>query len=812
MRRLLTIALVLFNAFNTMAQKSDLDRISSVNAPINIASEDSRKSFIAPRNSSLKSGTVLKSDFQVEFVNFPENAKSAFLYVVSIYEGLLSSDVPITVQVKWETMGTNILASTTPSSFYKNFTGVYLSDVYYPVALAEKLAGKEMNGSEADIVCTFNKGISWYLGTDGSGPDTEYDFVTVALHELVHGLGFSGFFDVDGSTGDLKNANHLPSVYDWYVYQNALQVCDHDHFSMPSAQLKSALESGELSLKGNDGNKIENIFAPKSWNNGSSVYHYNESGFEKGDANALMSPYIFKGEAIHYPGDKTLGILADLGWKSLSFDGTQIKDFEDAVTELPVSVEVNGELNVDTTSVFFAYSTDIFASTTKVKLTYNKSSKKFEGNVPMAISKGLVQYYYSASTTSKMVYTCPDNAPEKKYSFRIGPDYYPPVLKHNPSKILTTSHPILDMSAIATDNVGIESVSVVYRINGKDQEPVSLNLQGGDVYTGQLQLPAGLTRNDAVEYRVLAVDNTARGNKRYLPASGYYSLDICETMKPVSGYASNFDSYNEDFEVSDFQVDRPVGFSSGILHTLTPYPESTVENEKYNLIAQLKYPIIIEENGLMIFDEVVLVEPGEKGTVYTEELFWDFVIVEGSKDNGQSWLPVTAGYDSGADELWASHFNSSLKSSVSEASGSDNLFLKQSINLTNNTPFKEGDTVIFRFRLASDQQVTGWGWAIDNLMIQSVTTAADDMIAQDNVSIYPNPFQSSIYVDGVGANGADLDIVVTDLYGKTVFRETRFSSYDQKIKVDLPNIAPGIYLASITDNNSLTINQKIIKN
>jgi len=811
MRRFLIIALVLVGAFNTKAQKLDQDRIVTENAPINIASEDSRKSFIAPRDVELKSGAVLSSDFQVEFANVPANAKTAFLYVVSIYENLISSDIPITVKVNWQALGTNVLAKSSPSSFYKNFSGALMSNVYYPVALAEKLAGKELNGSEADIVCTFNSDIDWYLGTDGNGPSSKYDFVSVALHEMVHGLGFSGFYDVENGVGDLNNTSHLPSVYDWYVYQNSLQVCSDDNFDFPSVGLKSALESGELSLNGNDGNEIENIYAPKSWNDGSSVYHFNESGFSSGDANALMSPFLFKGEAIHYPGDKTLSILADLGWKSLSFEGAQIKDMEEAVAQLPVSIEVNGELNVDKSSVYFAYSTDNFATTEKVQLSYNATSKKFEGNVPLSISKGLVKYYYSASSTNNVVYTCPDNAPEKLYSFRIGPDYYPPVLKHNPSKILTTSHPVLDMSAIATDNVGIESVSILYRINGEDQSAIALNLQGGDVYTGQLQLPTGLREDDVVEYRLLAVDNTSKGNKRYAPTSGYYTVDVCETLAPVSGYASDFDSNNNDFEVSDFSIDRPTGFSTGNLHTVSPYPESDVDNEKYNLVAQLKYPIILEDNGTMSFDEVVLVEPGEEGTVYTEEMFWDFVIVEGSKDNGKSWLPLVDGYDSGDDELWNSRFTNTLKSTVSEASGSDDLFLKQSINLTDNAYFEAGDTVLFRFRLASDQQITGWGWAIDNLTIQNVTTAAEE-IAMDDVSIYPNPFQSSIYVDGVNANGADLDIIVTDLYGKTIYRETRYSSYDQKIKVDLPNIASGIYLATITDNNSISINQKIIKN
>ena len=813
MRRFLLIVLAVAGACNAWAQKSQPERVTSVNAPVNIAFEEVRKSFIASPDMNLKSGTVLKSDFQVEFINFPENAKSAFLYAVSVYENLISSPVPVKVQARWEGLGSNVLAHSTPSSFYKNFDGAHLSNVFYPVALAEKLAEKEMNGSEPDIICTFNKNMDWYLGTNGDGPSKQYDFVTVAIHELVHGLGFAGFFDVENGVGNLDNSAHLPSIYDWYVYKNNMQISDPNHFGVPSSQLGDALKSGELNLKGSDGSHIEKIYAPSAFNGGTSIYHYNESGFEAGDANALMTPFIFKGEAIHYPGDKTLQILADLGWKSLKVDGLKINDFEEAVAELPVRVEVSSELKIDSSSVNFTYSTDKFATSTSVKLTYNKATKRFEGNVPFAVTKGNVQYYYSASSASNVKFTCPDNAPEKMYTFRIGADYYPPTLKHNPVRIVEGKNPVLDLKATATDNVGIESVSVIYRINGQEQEPFKMKLQGSDVYTGQLHLPFVLTENDVVEYRVLAQDDTQRGNKRYSPTSGYYSVGIFEPQQAVRGYASNFDADNKDFDISDFEINVPRGFTNGNLHTMSPYPESTVENEKYNLVAQLKYPIIIEENGLMSFDEIVLVEPGEAGTIYTEDKFWDFVIVEGSKNNGKSWLPVTDGYDSGADPVWASHFTSSLKSTVSEASGNENMFLRQTINLTAETPFEAGDTVLFRFRLASDQEVTGWGWAIDNLSIQSVTTDAEDVLAANEVSIYPNPFQNSIYVDGIDTNGADLEVVVTDIYGKTVFRETRFGTYsNERIQIDLPNIAPGVYLASITDNQSVSINQKIIKN
>lgn len=815
MRRFLLIVLTLACAGNVWAKKQGPEKLTMVSAPENIASQEIRKSFTPAADFNLKSGAILNSDFQVEFVGFPENAKSAFLYAISIYETLISSPVPIKVQANWETLGANVLAYSKPSAFYKNFDGARLSNVYYPVALVEKLAETNFNGSEADIVCTFNKNISWYTGTNGDTPSGQYDFVSVVLHEIVHGLGFSGFFSVENGIGDLKNSNGIPSIYDVFVHNTLNQkVSDESNFASPSVELKQVLESENLLLKSNNEQTIESIYAPSRWNTGTSVYHYHESGFAEGDANALMSPFIFKGEAIHHPGDKTLKLLAEFGWKSLSIEGAEIKDFEQTCEKLPVSVQVNSELGINMSSVKITYSADKFASSKTVKLNYNASSNQFEGEIALGNKKGKIQYYYEATSTSNIKFTCPDRAPERIHSFTIGADYYPPVLNHNPEKLLSTAHPVLDLDAIATDNVGIESVKVEYKINGQVQEHVVLNKEAADSYFGQIQFSNGLTDNDVVEYRILAQDNTARGNKRYLPTIGYYSVDVFESHEPMTGYFTDFDSENNDFENNDFEMTVPSGFSNGNLHTINPYPESSIDNERYNLIAQLKYPIIIEQNGLMTFDEVVLVEPGENGATYTEEMFWDFVIVEGSKNNGKSWLPVTDGYDSGDDELWNSYFTSSLKSTISEASGHENMFLSQTIDLTENTEFEAGDTVMFRFRLASDKAVTGWGWAIDNLGIQEVTTAADEVLASENVAIYPNPFNQSIYVEGFNSDDlSNVEITVTDMYGKTVFRETRNdASYNRKMKIDLPNIAAGVYMACVTDNQFNTITKKIIKN
>jgi hypothetical protein len=60
----------------------------------------------------------------------------------------------------------------------------------------------------------------------------------------------------------------------------------------------------------------------------------------------------------------------------------------------------------------------------------------------------------------------------------------------------------------------------------------------------------------------------------------------------------------------------------------------------------------------------------------------------------------------------------SFSSNTSTALPHESMFVNHTINLTHNTGLEAGDTAIFRFRLASDNSVNGFGWAIDNLEIQ----------------------------------------------------------------------------------------------
>ena len=152
-----------------------------------------------------------------------------------------------------------------------------------------------------------------------------------------------------------------------------------------------------------------------------------------------------------------------------------------------------------------------------------------------------------------------------------------------------------------------------------------------------------------------------------------------------------------------------------------------------NFSYQLNIPIQIREDDPLIeFDEIVLVEIGEPNTNYTITEFWDFVIVEGRNIQEGGWLPLLAGYDSGAYGPWTTAFQNGQ-------SGSPSLFQPRTIDMTESGHFNAGDEIFVRFRLFSDPFAVGWGWAIDNLRIQDTPVSVDDFIANDKFQLFPNP-------------------------------------------------------------------------
>lgn len=247
-------------------------------------------------------------------------AQAAFEYAVSIWETQITSSVEIRVEAEWANLGPGILGGAGAEELYRDFSNAPVATTWYPVALANKLAGTDLDPSGVDIGAAFNSGFSdWYFGTDGN-PGGLYDFVSVVLHEIGHGLGFFGTMSVGSSCGGggigcWGYGSGIPSIYDRFTENGAGTAL----LSYPnnSSELGAQLTSNNIFFDGPNerlanGNSPAPLYAPGSWQQGSSYSHLAES--YNGTANALMTYSLAPGEAQHNPGPVMLGIFTDMGW------------------------------------------------------------------------------------------------------------------------------------------------------------------------------------------------------------------------------------------------------------------------------------------------------------------------------------------------------------------------------------------------------------------------------------------------------------------------------------------------------------------
>ncbi|MCA9205409.1 MAG: trypsin-like serine protease [Planctomycetales bacterium] len=235
---------------------------------------------------------------------------------------MLQSDVPIRVHANWRPLDPGVLGSAGPATYSRNFAGAPLTNTWYPIALANRIAGSDLAPNSVDINCNFSSVFNnWYFGTDGNPPVNQYDLMSVVLHELGHGLGFTGTMTVNNNgVGSWGGGTAFPVAYDRFgVNGSGQQLVSTSLFPNPSIALGQQLTSGTLFFNGTaariaNGGASPRIYAPSPFDPGSSFAHLDEATFPKGNPNSLMTPQIGTNEAIHSPGAIGMGVLQDLGW------------------------------------------------------------------------------------------------------------------------------------------------------------------------------------------------------------------------------------------------------------------------------------------------------------------------------------------------------------------------------------------------------------------------------------------------------------------------------------------------------------------
>ena len=788
------------------------------NRPDHVAVSDEFRQMRQRGNARTKTSTI-----DVEYISFPADgqAKAAFQYAVEIWESELTSSIPIRIQADWRKLDAGVLGQAVWGTAHANFGGEQHMNVFYPVSLAEKIAGVELNAAtEPDIVASFNSSASWYFGTDGKTPAGKMDMVTIVLHEIAHGLGFTDTYDVAGSQGSVGLANggeSVPFVFDVFVENEVKANLLHD-FQSPSTQLAAALQSAELFFNGPLAGKALNgqrpeLYAPSPFDKGSSISHLDETIFNsQQDANRLMTPQIAFAESIHDPGNLLLGMLADIGWVYTKIDHTPLTDTErrDGQPYI-VTARIRSDNGYDPASVKLHYTID-GTNFTVVSMTGTGQVDQFQASLPGRATEWAYAYYISVNDIAGRTFTSPGKTqtPGKKpeqatHFFRIGPDATAPVIVHEPVQFLNEGSNNFKLTAEVSDNLGVEEVLVEYSLNAGAIQTQVMQRQGStNDFTITIAVPV-LDIDDALRYRIIARDLASNENVTTDPADDFFIVEVTGIMPVQESYSNDFNSASNDFFGPGFRVATPAGFQNGAIHTDHPYNNGSGPDNESNYSYQLQIPVRINNvNPVIKFDEIVLVEPGEEGSIFGGDGFFDYVIVEGSIDEGATWEPFGPGYDSRANDVWLNRYNANVTNDDSQSLGDPALFRQRAINMLENGNFFVGDEVLIRFRLFADQFAHGWGWAIDNLSIQTPITSLERPLS-GILKVYPVPATNELFVEMTEGMTGPVQIEISDAAGSLVYQSVAAEETGPLTKkIDVQFLAEGFYILRVRAGENVT--------
>jgi autotransporter-associated beta strand protein len=223
------------------------------------------------------------------------------------------------------------LGSDKPLFYYDSFPTSdprYQTGTHYPKALADHYAAQDVDPNHNDMTMDINLGQNYYLGTDAAPPGTQYDLVSVALHELLHGIGFHSSFRQQGGYGNFGDGTYdsqdgpsgLPVIYDRFV---TVGPGGPSWMLASTADRQSALIGGNLYWNGpngiaGNGGSPPKLDASNPYDAGVNVSHLDSTAFP----NDVISEGINKGQVKQTVSAVDRGMLRDMGWNISVFSST----------------------------------------------------------------------------------------------------------------------------------------------------------------------------------------------------------------------------------------------------------------------------------------------------------------------------------------------------------------------------------------------------------------------------------------------------------------------------------------------------------
>jgi len=409
----------------------------------------------------------------------------------------------------------------------RSYLTVTTSPTAAEMAAFEAVVWLTGNNYTATLSAADEAALAAYLDGGGrlfmSGQDIGYDIHTDAFYaDYLHAayvqddvglgavlgnpaspIGFGFNFDIQGGSG--ANNQAYPSEID--VLAPAVPAFFYDP-SVPGAaassngvQKESAVTGDGISGSGAAGLSIDN---------GTYRLAYFSFGFEA-IADASTRTQVM---------DRVLDWLQ--GFPEISHE--PLGDTENTTNPYEVKAVITSDyFALDPSSFAVVYDAGSGAVTLPMSSTGNMD--EYHAYIPAQSAETDVYYYITASDVEGHTTTHPLGAPSNRHMFKVGADTEFPTVVHTRYRDTNDLTGPYCISAMVTDNIGVEAVYLVFSKNGGMFHRMKM-MPNGDMY--EACIPGPTEVGDVFEYAILAMDDSYSGLVTRVPETGYYSFEIVE--------------------------------------------------------------------------------------------------------------------------------------------------------------------------------------------------------------------------------------------------------------------------------------------
>jgi len=241
------------------------------------------------------------------------------------------STISVRVQVRWPADPLPSLGAASTPLFLSGGADGTRDDTSYGAPLYLSLTGQDVvSTNEPHIDMRLNRRVRWHTDPGRDAPSDRWDLTTVAAHELGHGLFFTGRVhgNATTSTARVLASGTLPETarFDSFIADlddnGVIASCSPGTRNDPTGLYNAVTARGLAFLTNGSAGGFPPtrlpLYAPKPFDTGSSVYHFDgpllrdgcaASGIPAADCSSLMEAALPSGKTARALGANTLRVM-----------------------------------------------------------------------------------------------------------------------------------------------------------------------------------------------------------------------------------------------------------------------------------------------------------------------------------------------------------------------------------------------------------------------------------------------------------------------------------------------------------------------